>query len=375
MKRALTTIFLFLLLILSVFACKEEKTNQTTTKSEKTGDILPVNYSTVIQIQERLRDIGKNETPSVVFISTEKIVKNRFNRNNPFFFQNPGQNRSQKEQGLGSGVIYKKNGNNYYIITNNHVIEGADSIEVAVDEEKIYTGQVLGADPAVDIAVVKITTKDTLYVASFGNSEQVIAGDLVIAVGNPFGLSNTMTFGIVSAVGRSNVQTDQVSLTDFIQTDAAINPGNSGGPLLNIDGDVIGINTMIYSRSGGSVGIGFSVPVNVAVNTAEQIIKNGKVEHGYLGIYFRQITEEDAGQLGLKLGKEGFLVMEVIEKSPADKQGLKSGDVILELDGKKVKNTNEFARLIGNSTPGQTIRFKVAREDNIIDLKIKLGKK
>ena len=376
-------ILILLVLPLFIFSC--QKANTIDEDNFMKNFYVPSSYQSMADLQDNLREISKDEMPAVVFISTEKTVtQTAFDPFN-FFFGNPWQpfpnqknkpqERKYKETALGSGLIYQKKGNQYYIITNNHVIENADSIKVAVNQNKSYTGKVVGTDPNIDIAVVRINTNDNLIAAKIGNSNDVKVGDFAIAVGNPFGLNGTMTFGIISALGRSNIQSDKVSLTDFIQTDAAINPGNSGGPLLNINGEVIGINTLIYSQSGGNIGIGFAIPINIAKNTADQLIKKGKVEHGYLGIYYKNLTEDDIAKLGLKNIKDGMLISQVVQKSPAEKYGLKAGDVILEVNGVKLNDSNNLAIIIGNLTPGTKVEFKISRDNKIITKEVVLGKR
>jgi len=376
MKILNRRLLFLVMIVIIIFSCAKKNQN-------KTNPVIdPNRFINISDLQNQLHLIAKNETPSVVFISTEKIVTQKYMNpfdfffNDPFFDDSPkgGQKERQfKQSSLGSGVIYEKKKNYYYIVTNNHVVENVDTIEVTIDKTKIYKGEVIGADPQVDIAVVRIKTRDELQVAKFGDSDILQVGDFVAAIGNPFGLSGTMTFGIISALGRNNIQSERVSLTDFIQTDAAINPGNSGGPLINILGEVIGINTMIYSQSGGNVGIGFAVPVNVVKKTVDQIIKKGKVEHGFLGIYFKELTNDDINTLGLKDVNGGILVNSVIENSPADKYGIKTGDVIVELNGKKINGGNDFAIKIGNSAPGAAINLKVLRNNKYINLKVILG--
>ena len=341
---------------------------------------MSVYADSITDLQNRLRSISQEKAQSVVFIGTEKIIKQRQMSPFEFFFGVPGQDRGGeqkerefKQQGLGSGVIYQHKGNDYYIITNNHVVENADKIKISVDQQKFYDGKVMGTDPQVDIAVVKIETKDTLTVASFGNSDEAQVGDLVIAIGNPFGLTGTMTFGIVSAIGRTGLADDKVNLTNFIQTDAAINPGNSGGSLMNISGEVIGINSMIYSQSGGNVGIGFAIPSNVAVRTANQIINSGKVEHGYLGVYFQELTDETKEKLDLKNISEGMLINKVIEGSPAEKAGLQAGDIILEINGKKMKKSSDMTLTVGNAQPGDKMSMKVQRDGKNINITVVIG--
>jgi len=334
-------------------------------------------------LQDSIHSIAKNQAASVVLISTEKTVVQNLTDPFDFFFgnpfnQNPRRNQQQqklKETALGSGLIFENRNDKYYVMTNNHVIANADSIQIKVDQNKSYKGKLLGADPNIDIAVVEITTKDKLPTAKMGDSTKVQVGDFVVAVGNPFGLSGTFTFGIVSAIGRRNVQTDNVSLTDFIQTDASINPGNSGGPLINIQGEVIGINTLIYSQSGGSIGIGFAIPVNIAKNTAYKIIDKGAVEHGYLGIYYKELTKDDINTLGFKNIEEGMLVTQVVKNSPAEKAGLKSGDVIIKVDDNRLTNSNDLAIIIGNKDPGTKVTFTILSNNKTEQKVVTLGKR
>lgn len=376
-------ILVFSLLLIS---CKESNLDiSKSDRADNSNSTKPVftnlNTTNISDLQSQLHSISKNETPSVVFIGTEKIVKQKMIDPFDFFFRSPNNNGQKddapekefKQEGLGSGVIYKKDGSDYFIITNNHVTEGADKIKITIDQKKFYDGKILGSDPRVDISVVKINTKDDLQAAKFGDSDAITVGDFVIAIGNPFGLYGTMTFGIVSAMGRSNINSDQVNLTSFIQTDAAINPGNSGGPLINISGEVIGINSMIYSQTGGSIGIGFAIPVNIAKKTAEQIIKSGKVEHGYLGIYFQELTEESIKTLDLKNITYGMLVNQVFDDSPAEKAGILAGDVVLEVDGKKIHTSGDMVITIGNLPPGTKIQLKISRNGEIKNVPVTLG--
>jgi serine protease Do len=383
---------LFLLLIVfSVLSCKVAYGQNTITPDTK-GDAKSVTSSTstgMIDLQEKLHMIANNESPSVVFIGTEKTVTqqnvdpfnyffgNPFNQN-PRNNQNPNQNQRQfKQTALGSGVIYRKTGNSYYIVTNNHVVDGADKIKVTIGETKSYDAKLLGSDADVDIAIIKIDTGDNLKVSRFGNSDNIGVGDIVIAIGNPFGFSNSMTMGIISAIGRSDVNAgDKPSLTNFIQTDAAINPGNSGGSLMNINGEVIGINTLIYSnQSGGNVGIGFAIPINIVKKVADQVIDQGKktIDHGYLGVYFQELTEDSAKTLELKNITSGMMVAQIIEGSPAEKAGLKAGDVLIELNGKQLKKSSDLTMTVGNAAPGAKLIFKVLRDGQTMNIDVTLG--
>jgi serine protease Do len=381
MKR---TLMLFILAAFVVLSCK----NSSNIAGNGPMPVIdPHLYVNLAELQEELHAVSKNQTPSVVSISTERTITQSdgfdpfdFFFNNPFGPRNdqPKGNNKQKQRefkqgGLGSGVIYKKTGKNYFIITNNHVIEEVDSIKVIVDQEKSYKAELLGTDPAIDIAVVKVTTSDELVTAKFGDSDTVKQGDFVIAIGNPFGLQGTMTFGIISAIGRGDISTGKVNLTSFFQTDAAINPGNSGGPLINLGGEVVGINTLIYSRSGGNEGIGFTIPSNIVQKTADQIIEKGKVEHGYLGIEFEALNEDKIKTLDFKDIKNGMHVLNIFEGSPAEKAGVKPGDVVLELNGQKLKNSSDLTIAIGNSVPGTKITLKILRDGKIFDKEIVLG--
>ncbi len=347
------------------------------------GIIPAAMTGTIADLQKSLHDIAKEVTPSVVFIGTEKTITQNYMDPFEFFFNPPSRNnqnnqkgneRKFKQSGLGSGVIYQKKGKVYYIVTNNHVIEGADAIKVSIDQKKFYEATIMGSDPETDVAIIKIETPDNLKVASFGNSDKVGVADFVSAIGNPFGLSGTMTFGIVSAIGRSDLMNDKLSLTDFIQTDAAINPGNSGGPLINIDGEVIGINTLIYSQTGGSVGIGFAIPINVVKSVATEIIEKGKksIDHGFLGITYMGIDEESAKTLSLG-SANGMLVREVFKGSPAEKADIKVGDVILEANGKKLDKMSDLSRIVGTASPGAKINFKIQRDGKTISKDVVIG--
>jgi len=380
-KKFLT--FPVMIFSLILFTCSNPVTNYFKNRTKVSDDKYSFEDKKIIlsDLQKQLHMIGKEGAETVVFISTEKVITEKYSDPFDFFFQSPWggmqkpQERKFKQNGLGSGVIFKKKGNTYFIITNNHVIDQADSIKVTINEKKTYKAEVAGKDPSVDIAVLKIKTFDELNTARFGNSDKVEIGDFTAALGNPFGLNNTMTFGIISATGRSNVSGESVSLTNFIQTDASINPGNSGGALINMAGEVIGINTLIYSQTGGSVGIGFAVPSNIAVRSAEQLITRGHADHGFLGVIFKELTDDDIKSLGLKEITGGMLVTQVIEKSPAEKYGIKTGDVIVEINGKKIETQNDFIIIIGSFAPDAKISLKIMRNNQLILLDAVLGKR
>jgi serine protease Do len=260
-----------------------------------------------------------------------------------------------RQQGIGSGVIVTKDG---YILTNNHVVDGADEVKVAMQDGREFNAKVIGRDPKSDVAVIKIDAKD-LPTVPMADSEKVEVGDVVLAVGNPFGIGQTVTTGIVSATGRAGAV--GLDYEDFIQTDAAINPGNSGGALVDAEGRLIGINTAILSRSGGNQGIGFAIPVNLARDVMESLVKDGRVTRGYLGVMIQDLNPALAKQFELK-DSEGALVGDVTPKSPAEKAGLKSGDIIVEFNGKKVTDSRHLKLEVARVKPGETVPVKVLRE-------------
>ncbi len=321
--------------------------------------------------------------PAVVNISAEKTVRIKtpdfqwpfedFFRD--FFkdFPRPeSKPREYKTQTLGSGVIINPDG---YILTNNHVVAGFDNIIVKLADKTEFKGKkvkIVGRDPKTDIAVLKIESNGKLPYAKLGNSDNIRIGDWAIAIGNPFGLDGTVTVGVISAKGRSNIPLPEgPTYQDFIQTDASINPGNSGGPLVNIKGEVIGINTAIRSPVGANVGIGFATPINLAKSIADQLIAKGKIVRGYLGVRPQEITQEIKEAMGLK-STEGVLIGEVVEKTAADKAGLKEGDVIVKFDGKKVTDVEQFRRMVAETKPGKEVEIEIIRDGKTMTLTAKL---
>ncbi len=320
-------------------------------------------------------DLAEELMPSVVNISTTQTIKTQAN---PFPFQFPPGSpfeemfkdfqrpTERKATSLGSGFIIKKDGT---IVTNNHVIANADDIIVRVDNKE-YKAKVLGADPYSDIAVLKIQSSKNFNIVKFGNSDKSRVGDWVIAIGNPFGLGGTVTSGIISARNRD------INLTrydDFIQTDASINQGNSGGPLFNMDGDVIGINTAIISPSGASSGIGFAIPANYASTIIDQLIKYGETKRGWLGVRIQQVTKEIATVAGLNEPKGAF-IGGVSEGSPAEKGGMKSGDIVLEFDGQKIETMRNLPKVVANTKPNKRVAVKIWRDKKLITLRLTLGR-
>ena len=339
------------------------------------------------QLSNSFADIIEKASPAVVKISSSRVIKaSEQQGNNPFmsdpffqrFFGGNGQGqrpRDQRESGLGSGVIVSSSG---YILTNNHVVDKATTLRVELSDGRILTGKTVGADPQTDVAVVKINA-DNLPTLPWGNSDSARVGDLCFAIGNPFGQDHTVTMGIVSAKGRSLEKGLRVQ--DFIQTDAAINPGNSGGALINAHGELIGMNTMIltggtsaFGGEGGSIGIGFAVPSNMAHQVFDQLVKTGKVSRGYMGVKLGDISADAAPLLGLK-NAHGAVVSSVDENSPGAKGGLKSQDIIVGIDGKPIDNADQLTMAVISHTPGQTVDLSIVRDGKPMDLKVTLGQR
>lgn len=321
------------------------------------------------RLQETFREIFELYRNRVVFITTEQVVKVP---SHPFF-DDPfmreffgGHSRVQKRRGLGTGFILSEDG---YICTNHHVVNGVDSVYVRMNKDD-YRARVIGTDPNTDIALLKIDADKKLEPVFFGDSDRVTVGDWAIAIGNPFGLDRTFTVGVISAI-RKDV--DMVG-NSHIQTDASINPGNSGGPLINIYGEVIGINRMIYSKSGGHIGIGFAIPVNTSRSILAQLKKHGHVERGFIGVSIVPMTEDYARQLGLD-SVRGAFIGDVLKGSPADKGGIRVGDVILEIDGKRVKNYRDLIRIVGQAKVGEKLRMTVWREGKRNNLMVVVGER
>jgi serine protease Do len=281
-------------------------------------------------------------------------------------FFGPLPRRPFKQRSLGSGFIINRDG---VILTNNHVIENADEIVVKLANDKEYKAKVIGRDPKTDIAVIKIDDAPDLSTVTLGDSDDLRVGEWVMAIGNPFGLEHTVTAGIVSAKGRF---IGQGSYDQFIQTDAAINPGNSGGPLINLKGEVVGINSAIFSRSGGNIGIGFAIPVNLAKEELPELEEKGKVTRGWLGVLIQKVTPEIADSMGLKDAK-GALVADVMKEGPAQEAGLKVGDVIVEFDGHAVKDSTELPLLVARTAVGKTVKVKVIRDKGTETFTVKVG--
>ncbi len=318
-------------------------------------------------------DAVQRATPSVVNIFTSKEIRAPRHPllNDPIFrrfFGDQLPDEAQRAASLGSGVIVSSSG---YVLTNHHVVEAADEIEVALADGKRLLAKVVGNDPETDLAVLRLDAEN-LPAIGFGSSDALRVGDVVLAIGNPFGVGQTVTSGIVSALGRTGLGIN--TFENFIQTDAAINPGNSGGALVDAAGNLIGINTAIFSRSGGSMGIGFAIPVSTAKMVLEQIVKSGSVTRGWIGVEVQEITPPVAESFKLG-GTRGALIAGVLRGGPADKAGIKPGDVLLEVQGKPVADPAAMLNLIAALAPGSAATMKVKRQGQDVDASVTVGRR
>ena len=341
------------------------------------------------QLDDAFIQVAEKVKPAVVNISSTKKETvsssdgsqemDPFFKNHPFkdffgdeffkrFKKGPGEGKGIQPHGMGSGVIISPEG---LILTNAHVVKDADEIKVTVSDKRSYDAKVVGIDVESDIAVVKIDATG-LPIATLGDSGKLQVGEIVFAIGNPFGLNRTVTSGIVSATGRTNVGI--IDYEDFIQTDAAINPGNSGGPLVNIDGEVIGINTAIASRSGGYQGIGFAIPSSSAKLIMDDLVKEGKVKRGLLGVNIQDMNEALSKSFGRK-DSEGALVSQVVEGSPAEKAGIKAGDIILKFNDNVVKGAAHLKNLVGKEKPGASANMSVYRDNKTLEIPVKIAER
>lgn len=329
-----------------------------------------VDTTAAANLQSSFVAIAEKLEPSVVNITSEKVVQRPAMPSFDDFFFGPFGGPKQMPEpepqtATGSGVIIRSDG---YILTNNHVVAGADRVTVKLNDGREFKGEVK-TDPRTDLALVKIDAKD-LPAIELADSDKVKVGEWAIAIGNPFGLRNTVTVGVVSALRREATKDNMITQPDVIQTDASINPGNSGGPLVNIDGKIIGINFMIYSQTGGNMGIGFAIPSNVAKFVVTQLIEKGKVVRGYLGLEPIDLTPVTSGKLG---AKQGALVQDVSKDSPADKGGVKRLDVITKINGQDVKNALELRRAVEKLAPGTDVKVTVLRDKAEKTLTVNLG--
>jgi Do/DeqQ family serine protease len=327
----------------------------------------------VVARVESFHDAVGRATPSVVNIFTSKEVRARRNPllNDPLFrrfFGEPFGDDVQRAASLGSGVIVSSSG---YILTNHHVVEAADEIEVALPDGKKLLAKVVGNDPDTDLAVLRVNAEQ-LPAITFGQSDQLRVGDVVLAIGNPFGVGQTVTSGIVSALGRSGLQIN--TFENFIQTDAAINPGNSGGALVDARGNLVGINTAIYSRSGGSMGIGFAIPVSTAKMVFDQIVKSGTVTRGWIGVEVQEITPAVADSFRLGDAR-GTIVAGVLRGGPADRAGVKPGDLLTAINDAPVSDPQGMLNLVAALAPGSSAKMRVQRQSQMLDLTVTVGRR
>jgi serine protease Do len=348
-------------------------------ENPSTGRTVPVAASTeAVRSLPNFAELAKRVGPSVVNVSTTQLRRMAEDVPSPFgegdprndllerFFGGRIPRGPQRQSGLGSGFIIDSNGT---ILTNYHVVNDAQKISVTLADGKSYDAKVVGKDQKTDIAVIKIDAGQELPAVTLGDSDRLEVGEWVMAIGNPFGLDHTVTSGIVSAKGR---QIGAGPYDNFIQTDASINPGNSGGPLLNLRGEVVGINTAIFSQSGGNIGIGFAIPTNSVKDLLPQLRDKGKVVRGYLGTTVQKISREIAESLGLKQ-TGGALVADVVKGGPAEKAGVKVGDVIVEFDKKVIKDSADLPAAVARVAPGTSVQLKIAREGKQISLPITVG--
>ncbi len=352
-------IIIFFVLVFSLNANAGNRSLPDFVKLVKKYDQAVVNISTVSK--------GK-KVPGLSELNIPELENSPFGDLLKKFFEHGGKEtlpEKRKTSSLGSGFVISQDG---YILTNNHVVEGADEIIVRMADRGEYSAKLIGTDKKTDIALLKIDAKG-LATIKFGKSADLQVGEWVLAIGSPFGFEHTATAGIVSAVGRSLPNENYVP---FVQTDVAINPGNSGGPLFNMDGEVIGINSQIYSRTGGFMGLSFAIPIDVALNVVEQLKNKGKVSRGWLGVLIQEITNELAESFGMKK-PEGALVAEILKDSPASRSGLRVGDIILEFNGHKIIHSSDLPPIVGQASIDAYSNMKILRNRQIMNLKIKVG--
>ncbi len=339
---------------------------------------------TLQDFQSATRTIAGEAMKSVVTIGTTNTVKVKNNKNFFFFFNPFGQNddkkggdtQEYKQQGQGSGIIVRKKKNTYYVLTNAHVIEEADDITVSTYDNKVISAKLIGKDKGRDLALISFKSNKKIAIARMGNSNTVQPGDIVFAIGSPFGFTSSITFGIVSALGRAaktRSPNQPGYLTEYIQSDAAVNQGNSGGPLVNINGEVIGINSWIYTRTGDNSGLSFAVPINNAIPAIDSFIQTGSVSYGWLGVFHASVNTDTMNSLTET--NEGSFVSNIINNSPADKAGILPGDIIKQINSTPIKDTNDLTIAIAETNPGSRINARLLRNGKIIRINVVLGKR
>ena len=341
---------------------------------EKTQDMANAVGGATASAPASYADAVARAAPAVVNVFASKLTSTRTNPlfEDPlfkhFFGDRPGQPTYRRENSLGSGVIVNSNG---YILTNNHVINGASEIQVGLRDGRQFPARIVGTDPETDLAVLQ-AAGGNLPVATLGNSETLRVGDVVMAIGNPFGVGQTVTLGIVSATGRSELGI--ATIENFIQTDAAINPGNSGGALINARGDVVGINTAIFSDTGTSHGIGFAIPMHIARDVLQQISDHGRVIRGWIGISAQELTPALAESFGLRRPR-GLLISGVLEGGPADRAGVRPGDLLIAVDGKEASRAMRVLDLIAGHQPGDTLRLTLLRDGQPVEVEVDVAER
>jgi serine protease Do len=409
-KKLLRSGIIFLLIISTVFAsgCTGDK-NSVVYQEADTGifkladDSAVENVKTQVDLtnrkeimyalQDTYREVAKEVLPVIVEVNVVEVIKQNipnnffspwdfFNREWPFGQQpdqdnnnNQPEQREFRKQGLGSGVIVGQSGNKHYVVTNNHVVGNADEISVRLNDGREFEARIIGKDARTDLALVSFESNEEIPIAVLGDSDNLMVGDFVFAVGNPLGFESTVTSGIVSAVGRRAESLSDISdFTDYIQTDAAINPGNSGGALVNLEGELIGINTWIASRTGGSDGLGFAIPVNNVKKAITDFVNTGKIVYGWLGVTTGDISEAvfyDFAEDMQISGKSGAFVFNVFENSPAAKGGILPGDFIIKIGDQEIEDSNHLTRVVGNLPPGEAEDLKVIRYGTLVDLSVR----
>ncbi len=335
-------------------------------------------------MQVSFRQVAQRVLPTVVEVNVSEVVTQRAPQLDfPFdwFFGQPGQGnrgpRTYRQSALGSGIIVRKSGDHVYVLTNNHVVNNATEVSVRLSDQRKYKARVVGKDPRKDVALVSFDTRDPVEVAELGDSDSLQVGDIVFAVGNPLGFESSVTMGIVSALGRRAPTGDQATYTDYIQTDAAINQGNSGGALVNIRGQVIGMNTWIAAPSGGNVGLGFAIPIANARQAIDDFISKGKVEYGWLGVQIGDVQDsgpslEIAKDLKVQ-GTKGAFIWNLYRGSPADKAGLLPGDYVTRVNGVDIKDSGQLTQTVGGLRAGRSYAFSLVRYGQPLTLQVTIG--
>ncbi len=363
-------------------SCKINRGNGSVAFAETPAAKIPKDSLEVVEaLQSSFRAITAQTLPAVVEVDVKETTKMKsFSpfKGLPFFFGTPngddGEGREVEQSALGSGVIVRRTGKTVFVLTNNHVVGNATSIKIKLNDEREFEGKVVGKDERMDVALVSFESDDkSIAVATLGDSDTIQQGDIVLALGSPLGYFASVTQGIVSAIGRSGGQIGSIS--DFIQTDAAINRGNSGGPLVNIKGEVIGINTWIASNSGGSQGLGFSIPINNIKEAIDQFIEKGKISYGWVGISLIEVTDEYKEQLGIDKKQTGALASQIFLDGPAHKGGILPGDFIIGLNGHEIKTVDQLVREIGGIPVGKTATIKLLRGKTEKEVTVKIDER